>query len=103
MRRFASLFRGTSGGGFPLAFAKATAVCSDPEELIIQHIASGLRRIYLLGTRVNKTYDRSTSHLNKAPNTKKPTTNRFCRGSVVHSRVLVWPGIVYEGGGQARE
>ena len=60
-------------------------------------------RIPLLGTRVNKTYDRSNRHLNKAPNTKKPTANRFCSGSVVHSRVLVWPGIVYKDSGQARE
>jgi hypothetical protein len=57
-----------------------------------------LRRTPLPRTRVNKTYDRSTSHVHKAlpaapnsiNNTKKPSTNRSCRGSVVHSRVLVW-------------
>jgi hypothetical protein len=54
IRSRASLFGGARCCGYPIAHAKATAVCSDPEERIIQFLVSELRRIPLPRTPVNR-------------------------------------------------
>jgi hypothetical protein len=54
MRPRASLFGGATYCGYPIVYARATVVCSDPEERIIQDLASELRRFPLPHTPVNR-------------------------------------------------
>jgi hypothetical protein len=54
MRPRASLFGGATYCEYPIVYARATVVCSDPEERIIQDLASELRRFPLPHTPVNR-------------------------------------------------